>query len=152
MLNLIRNPRDFAMGVFYLILGAGALAVGSRYTFGSAANMGPGYLPSITSIIMAVLGCFLIFRSFRHDDEPLDPIALKPILLVLAGILLFALLIQTAGFLLSGFLLVILSALASHKFRIQPIAVLGAMVLITASAVVFILGLGLAMPTFGFGF
>ncbi|NTF16411.1 tripartite tricarboxylate transporter TctB family protein [Agrobacterium tumefaciens] len=140
------------MGVFYLILGAGALAFGSRYTFGSAANMGPGYLPYIVSILMTVLGCFLIFRSFRHDDEPLDPVALKPILLVLAGILLFALLIQTAGFLFSGVLLVILSALASHKFKIQPIAILGAVVLITSAAIVFILGLGLAMPIFGFGF
>ena len=43
----IHNPRDFWSGVLFTLLGVGALVIGSKYTLGTAARMGPGYFPRI---------------------------------------------------------------------------------------------------------
>ena len=52
----IRNPRDFWSGVLFTLLGVGALVIGSKYTLGTAARMGPGYFPRILGILLIVLG------------------------------------------------------------------------------------------------
>ncbi|MCC6870733.1 MAG: tripartite tricarboxylate transporter TctB family protein, partial [Burkholderiales bacterium] len=52
----IRNPKDFWAGILFIALGIFAITVGSNYTLGSAARMGPGYFPRILGILLIVLG------------------------------------------------------------------------------------------------
>ena len=60
----IRNPRDFWSGVLFTLFGVGTLAIGSKYTLGTAARMGPGYFPRILGILLIVLGVVRIITAF----------------------------------------------------------------------------------------
>ena len=48
----MRSPKDFWAGVLFVALGVVAIFVGSRYTLGTAARMGPGYFPRILGILL----------------------------------------------------------------------------------------------------
>ncbi len=52
----IRNPKDFWAGALFVAIGVGTLLMGSKYTLGTAARMGPGYFPRILGILLIVLG------------------------------------------------------------------------------------------------
>ena len=58
----ISNPKDFWAGALFVAIGVGTIILGSRYTLGSAARMGPGYFPRILGILLIVLGAVLARR------------------------------------------------------------------------------------------
>ena len=68
----IRNPKDFWSGVLFVALGVAAIVIGSNYTLGTAARMGPGYFPRILGILLIVLGGILALRATAHCG-PADP-------------------------------------------------------------------------------
>ncbi|MFL6716596.1 MAG: tripartite tricarboxylate transporter TctB family protein, partial [Burkholderiaceae bacterium] len=49
---LIRNQKDFWSGVMFAAFGLFFAGFGTRYTFGSAARMGPGYFPTVLGVIL----------------------------------------------------------------------------------------------------
>ena len=52
----IRNQKDFWSGVMFAAFGLFFAGFGTRYTFGSAARMGPGYFPTVLGVILVVMG------------------------------------------------------------------------------------------------
>ena len=52
----IRHPKDFFAGVLFIAFGLGAIIVGSNYTLGTAARMGPGYFPRILGGLLVRAG------------------------------------------------------------------------------------------------
>ena len=55
----VKNPQDFWAGLLFLVIGLLAVYFGRNYAFGAATKMGPGYLPTVLSWMMAGLGAFL---------------------------------------------------------------------------------------------
>jgi hypothetical protein len=55
----VRNPKDFWSGLLFIGIGAAAIVLGSKYTIGSAARMGPGSFPRALGILLIVLGSIL---------------------------------------------------------------------------------------------
>ncbi len=55
----LRNPKDFWSGLLFIGIGAAAIVLGSTYTIGSAARMGPCYFPRALGILLIVLGSIL---------------------------------------------------------------------------------------------
>ena len=55
----IRNQKDFWAGLMFAAFGIFFSGFGTRYTFGSAARMGPGYFPTVLGVILIVLGAVM---------------------------------------------------------------------------------------------
>ena len=145
----IRNPKDFWAGTIYAAVGLGAFLIARGYAFGSGARMGPGYFPSILSILLALFGLAAIVRSIVTEGERVGAIVWNPLLLITGGTVLFALLLPAAGFLIALPVFGLISAAASEQFRFDWRALLGLVALVAFCALVFVQGLGVPMPLLG---
>lgn len=144
----IKSQRDFWSGMMFLVVGI-AFAIGSRdYALGTSARPGPGYFPLMLSIIMAILGAIVLFKSLTIETEGGDRIgapAWKPLLIIVGAILLFAVLITRAGMAITIPAVVLLASLAGDEFHWGE-ALINGLVLAVGSWLIFIVGLKLTIP------
>jgi hypothetical protein len=143
----IRNHRDFWAGVLFALTGVLFMVLSNQYTLGSAAKMGPGYFPTVLGGLMTVLGLMMLVPAVRASaaEKRIDPIDPRTIGLILAAVALYALTLPSLGFIVSLFLLVIVSSLASHEFSWKATAI-SSVVLLIGSWLVFVKGLELQFP------
>jgi Tripartite tricarboxylate transporter TctB family len=138
----VRLSTDLLTGLLFLALGAFAILYGSRYPIGSAARMGAGYFPRLASAGLLLIGGILVARSFIHHGEAVGTLKFRPVILVLLGTLAFGLLIERAGLVVAGVVLVFAARLAERDFRLFEVSAL-ALLLAASAAAVFRYGLGL---------
>ena len=143
----IRNQKDFWAGLMFIAFGAFFGGFGSRYTFGSAAQMGPGYFPTVLGVLMGLLGLVVAIKSFGAGapEEQVAPFDWRTLGLVLGSVVLFGLLLVPLGLVLSLFVLVVISSVASHEFAWRTTLV-NAVVLVVMCLGVFVWGLKLQFP------
>ena len=134
--------QDLWAGLFFVAVGALAVVLARAYPFGTAMRMGPGYFPTILGALVALLGIVIAIRGACLAGDTLAPWGLQPLVLVLGGVLLFALLARPLGLVVATLALVVTSALGSREFRLAEIAGLG-LLLAALSVGVFVHGLGL---------
>lgn len=140
----IRNQKDFAAGVVYVLAGA-AFAIGAfNYKVGDAARMGPGWFPLAVGLLLALVGAIVMAMALRPRAvvESMKRPELGPMAWILGGVVLFGLLLQPLGLVLSLIVLVVVSSRASHEFRWKA-AVVNAVVLTLFSVFVFVKGIQL---------
>jgi len=147
----IRNRQDFAAGAFFVAVAALVYALSTDYPMGSLRSIGPGFLPIVLAAAMALLGLTLILRSFAGSVAAIEGVGLRPLVFVLAGSLSFGLLVRPAGVLIALIVLVMLGCAASREIGLRA-AVLTALGLAVGSIAVFVYGLGLPLPVFGYWF
>ena len=141
----IRHPKDFLAGLLFVAFGVAAIAIGSNYTLGTAARMGPGYFPRILGILLIVLGGALALRALRLNGPALPGWKWRPTVTVLLSVVVFGLILNWAGVVLSTIFLIVAASSASHEFRWHESIVAG--VALAALAVgVFVIGLQLQLP------
>ena len=141
----VRHPKDFWSGALFIAVGIGAIVLGSRYTLGSAARMGPGYFPRVLGILLVVLGGMLALRALAVEGPKVERMRWWPTLLVLGSVVAFGLIVQTVGLALSTVALIVVASAASPGFRWKEALVAGVM-LATLVSGVFIVGLNLTLP------
>jgi Tripartite tricarboxylate transporter TctB family len=106
--------------------------------------MGPGFFPTILGGVLAALGLSLTIPAFFRSGEPLPRLGVRPLLAILAAIIVFALLLQPLGFVLAALILVVLSSFADPELR--PLETFGLALLLTVFSVgIFVALLGLPM-------
>ncbi len=117
----IKNFKDFCAGLMFMLFGIAFFWGATRYSMGSAAKMGPGYFPFILGGLLSILGGIILGRSFmsRSTDGHFGQIIFKPGLLVFGSIAAFALLLKTAGLVVSIFAIILVSSLASRESRFR---------------------------------
>ena len=148
MLN-IRLSKDLCAGIVFLMVGLAAIWWGRDLRFGSAANMGPGFMPVVLGWMLTAMGAATVARSFWLQSEAFGSLRLRPILLILASVICFALLVERMGFVVAMVVSVLLATLAAEKPT--PFYVLSmCIVLPLAAVVVFIWGLGLPFDLWWF--
>jgi hypothetical protein len=145
----IRNPRDFWAGVLYLALAICVIWIGRNYHQGTSARMGPGYFPVALGSILAIFGIVSIGRSFIRTGEAISAFAWRPLALVLGSTVVFGFLLGRAGVLIALPCLIVISALASRKSRLDVTSVAALIGLVAFCVVVFVKGLGVPMPLIG---
>lgn len=145
----IKNPKDFWLGAVYLSSGAYALRLGAEYPLGTTARMGPGYFPAVITSLLIVFGVVSVIRSLVRRGEGLRIAAIKPLLLITGGLVLFGLLLNTLGFVIAMTALILVSASASEAFRLEWRATAGLIALVAFCSVVFVKALGVPMPLMG---
>jgi hypothetical protein len=143
----IKSTEDFWAGLLFIGFGVVAIVVARDYAMGSAMRMGPGYFPTYLGAIMIVIGAILTGRGFRVEGEGIGPWGWRPLLWLSAAFVAFGLLIETFGFVLALFSLIIASSLAGRDTRRLELVLL-IVVLITGSVGLFIYGLELPYMLF----
>ena len=134
---------DVAAGVLAILFGAGILLIGWNYPVGTATNMGPGYMPRVLGALTVALGVILALRRKSERIGP-DDIDVRSILGVLASVLVFAGLIDTAGLPLAIFASVLVSSVARRGAEVKTTLLL-ALVIAAACTGLFVYILGLPM-------
>jgi len=142
---IIRHPKDFLAGLLFIAFGVAAIVIGSNYTLGTAARMGPGYFPRILGGLLVVLGLAIALRGLRLNGPPLPRWHWKPVVIVLGSVALFGMILNYLGMVISTVLLIVASSSASHEFRFREALIAGIALAILA-VVVFVLGLKLLLP------
>src|ERR1700704_3182064 len=84
------NIPDLAFAAFLVALGAFAYALAGELTVGTAAAMGPGYVPRGLALLIMIYGGVLMARAAIAGWQAFPAIALRPLLLICASVALFA--------------------------------------------------------------
>lgn len=149
MKTWVRSPKDLALGLIYLGIGAVGLWIALDFPMGRAGRMGPGYFPRVICSLLICFGIVSIALGLLRKGEAIAPFAWRPLAIVIGSTALFAVLLEPAGLLLSLALYVGLSSLAAANTRITMGTILSLAALIAFCALVFIVGLGLPIRFFG---
>lgn len=138
----MRINQDIAAGLVFAAAGIAGLALGREYEFGVARAMGPGYLPTV--LCWGLIGCGLLIaaKGAMESGEPLTRFHLRPLLLVLASVGIFAINIERVGLFIAVVATALLSSFASRDVRVKEVIALAALLAAISSAV-FVYGLSL---------
>ena len=139
---VVRSPKDLIAGLLFIGTGIAAIAIAANYTLGTAARMGPGYFPRLLGMLLIVLGAILTVRSLRLTGPPLPGWKWRPVLVTLGSVVVFGLIVNHAGLVLSTILLIVMASAASHEFRPRE-AVISGIALAALAVGVFVIGLKL---------
>lgn len=144
----IKSQRDFWSGLMFVTMGV-VFAVGAtNYPMGSSAKPGAGYFPMILSVVMALLGGVVLFKSLTIETEGGDPIgafAWRPLLLIVASISMFGFALPVLGMFVTIPLLIVMVSFAGDEFGWVGV-LLNCVVLTAGSWFIFIWGLHLTIP------
>jgi hypothetical protein len=138
----IRSPKDFYAGALFVTFGLGFTWVAWSYPLGTLRHMGPAYFPVVLGVIMTVLGILVAARAVTVDNPAPVRLFLRPLLLLMAGAVLFAVMIRGVGLVAALAGLVFVSALGGSEFRFREVVILW-VALSILSVAIFIYGLGL---------
>ncbi len=123
--------RDYYAGALMLLLGVGAAVTGSGYKFGSLARMGPGFMPVVLGVVLALLG-LLIAGTAQLSSEAGDKKFLPDHpqwfgwLCIIGGPILFIILGQYGGMIPAVFACVFVCALGDNTATVKSSAILAA--------------------------
>lgn len=145
----ISSPRDLWTGLIYVLLGAGAYWIALDYPPGTVGRMGPGYFPRVLALLLMMIGLIALVRAFVMESEVVTHLAWKPLLMICGSIVLYGLLVQTAGLVIALIVLIMLGAMASREFRLDLRSTTGMVALIAFCSLVFVKGLGLPIRLAG---
>lgn len=139
------NIPDLAFAVFLVALGALAFGLASSLSVGTAAAMGPGYVPRGLTIIIMIYGLVLGVRAMFAGAVPFPSIEWRPLILILGSVAVFAVLLPIAGLAITSFALVICAGFAAYDVRMRENAI-AAVTLAAFAVVLFVVALGLPIP------
>jgi hypothetical protein len=163
----IKSERDFWSGLMFIAIGVSFAVGATNYSMGPAcpagapcasslwarmsqlsAHPGAGYFPLGLSVLLALLGAIVLFKSLTIESEGGDPVgkfAWRPLVIIVAAIAIFGMLLEPLGLLLTIPILIFVTSLAGDEFHWKGVLI-SAVVLTAASWGIFILGLKLTIP------
>jgi hypothetical protein len=142
------NERLFCLlpALALLCVGLASAWIGSGYDIGTLTAMGPGFLPVVLGLCLALLAALLLWLERPSDLELKLP--LRPVICISAGILSWVLLADRVGFFPAGLAQVLLSSFALPQQKWLTVGII-AVVLNIAAYALFVMVLGLPLPAFG---
>jgi len=144
-MRFVRNPADAYTGLALVCFALFAWWAAGDLRTGTALQMGPGYFPKLLCALQGILGLAILTNGLAPATAaPLEPVAARPLVLILASIAFFGLAIERLGLAVAVFGLVVISSLAYRKIGIAPLILLAAG-LAVFSLFLFIKVLGLTM-------
>lgn len=142
----LRGSRpDLLASATLMGLGGVALCSSQDLNFGSAAMMGPGFMPVVVSSLVILLGAVVGLAGLFKAAEAIDKVRLRPLLILLSAVGGFAIAAEMAGFLIASAGLIIFGSMADREWRLREVVV-SSIVLTLFGLVVFIYGLDVQMP------
>lgn len=144
----LKSQRDFWSGLMFIVVGVSFAWGATNYSLGQSARPGPGYFPLGLGLLLSVLGALLLFKALTIEstgNDPVGPFAWKPLITIVASVVVFGLALPKLGLAVSLPLLVVICSLAGDEFHWRD-ALVSSAVLTVGSWAIFILGLKLVIP------
>jgi hypothetical protein len=138
----IKSSKDFATGLLFLAIGLGAYYIGSTYNMGTAQRPGTGVLPRILAWALMGSGLLLTVQALFQEGPKLDAWAWRPLIMITAATIAFAMLIDSAGLVVAMIVSMTLAALGTHETQWKEFALFSVLMLAIGIGI-FILGLGM---------
>lgn len=109
---------DRYSSVIFLVLGLGFVVESSEISqtaYGS--NVGPDIFPKILGAILVLLSCRLFYETFKYasKDKTKDVLDYKNFLIILVSAILYALLLEKLGYVITTFLFLAISFQVMEK-------------------------------------
>lgn len=139
------NVPDLAFAAFLIALGALAFALASPLSVGTAAAMGPGYVPRGLAILIVIYGLGLGLRALFTGAVPFPAVELRPLLMISLAVALFAILLPVVGLAITSLTIVVCAGFAAYDARVRENAI-AAVTLTTFAVLLFVVALGLPIP------
>jgi AcrR family transcriptional regulator len=137
--------KELAFGLFLIALALVAFAATARLNVGTAADMGPGYVPrTLAWVILGFGAAFCITGVLKAAPEPMPPPAWRPMLAILGAIGVFAALFATLGLVAACVGSVLVAGAATGPVPWGRLLLLGP-ALAAFSGLLFVKGLGLPL-------
>jgi len=146
-IHAMKLTTNLLSGLLFAGLGLFAFVVATGYKVGTVMHMGPGYFPMLLTGTIFVLGLGVFVHALiRPDASPVvGTIRLRPVIMVLGGVIAFSLTIESLGLVGAIAVLVLLGWLANRGGSI--IELLAIIVVLNVIALgIFVYGLGIPMP------
>jgi hypothetical protein len=137
------NVGESLVAVAIMAIAAVAYYIGAGYPRGTLSQMGAGYFPVMTSAATALCG-LLVLANVALSPEAAPTIRLRPTLLALSGMLVWALCAERFGLIPASIGLIMLASAAQTPFRPWTTIVL-ALVGSAAAVAIFIYGFDLPL-------
>ncbi len=144
------NP-DQSSSLFWFVIGIGVVLGSLKYGFGSFHQPGPGFITFFAGTILAFLSVALFFSSFRDRGsrggfrELWAGLETGKVLYVIFLLMVYTVVLKTAGFLISTFVLLFFLFRVKGTYRLRTILFMS--FLVTAGCyIVFELWLKAQLP------
>jgi len=141
----IKSPQDVGAAVVFMAIGLAGVYFGSDLTFGTAGRMGPGYFPIILSWIIFAIGVIVGLQGLTIQGPPIEPVQLRPMLVIIAAIVAFGYLVERLGLAITAALLTVLAGYARREVSLWETLLL-AVGLAVFCVVLFVYGLSQPFP------
>jgi hypothetical protein len=146
----LEKPRDMLGSGLVIAIGAAFLLFGRELEFGTSFRMGPGYFPTVLSLLMVALGAVMTLIAWRgpREEDAFGHIPWRGLLLVVGAVVFFGLTLRGMGLAPVLALVVLATAWASRyaSWRASVPLALGVAAFCT---VLFVQALGLPLPIVG---
>lgn len=145
LLRTLFDRNEFLSGLFVLALGGICFAAVGDLEIGTAQEMGPGYVPRALAWFLLVAGVGMTLAGARRSLPRRASFALRPVLCIGAAVVLFGATVDRLGIVIAVILSTVVATFASpiSRWRETPAV---ALALAVVAALVFVKGLGLAIP------
>ena len=134
--------KDFAFGTFLIALALIAFGATGSLAIGTAADMGPGFVPRALAWIILGFGVTFLITGLAKASAPIPAPAWRPLAAILASIALFAVLFAKLGLIAACVGAVVVAGAATSPVRWLQLVAFG-VVIAAFSALLFVKGLGL---------
>ena len=114
---LIQKPRDVIGGLVVIAIGAGFFLSGQELEMGTSFRMGPGYFPTILSILMIGLGAVIAAQALRAPtmEHSFGQVPWRGLLLLIGAVLFFGFMVRGLGLAPAVLIVVLTTAWASRS-------------------------------------
>ncbi|GGF78711.1 tripartite tricarboxylate transporter TctB [Azorhizobium oxalatiphilum] len=137
---------DLLFGLFLIAVSAGTFAATWRLAGGTAADMGPGYMPRAIALVIMGFGLFFAGRGVvRGTALGIERVQARPILGVCASVGAFALLVENGGLALASLACILIAGIASRETRFAQLVPFG-VAIAAGSVLLFVKALSLPVP------
>ena len=146
----IRNSKDFWSGILFAGAGLFFIVFAQEHPMGTAARMGPAFFPTLLGSLLVLLGTIIsLIGFFKHPEHgesgEIEPFQWKLLGLILGSVVLFSLVLEFLGLMISTALMIAVASLADRTSRVKEtiamIVVLNAVVYVA-----FVYGIGMLVP------
>lgn len=138
-----RDIHDIVGGLLMTAAGIFFALYGSRYTFGSADRMGPGWFPVVLGWVLAVLGILVALPAWWRQGTGIT-VQWKNLIWCVAALAAFALTLQSLGVVFASLLASVL-ALVPSAMPLRTRLIVCTMVAVL-TVLIFPIGLQMILP------
>jgi hypothetical protein len=136
------DVKELAFGLFLVALALVAFVAIRSLSVGTAADMGPGFVPRALAWIILAFGAVFCVTGLLKSAEPLPEPAWRPLAAILAAIAVFAVLFATLGLIAACIGCVLVAGTATGPVHWGRLILFGPL-LAAFSTLLFAKGLGL---------